>query len=123
MYMKKLESTVLIVVLLVGIFGSIILVSDIYSFKKVNNLSSSWQTIASSKVGFNCNVTLRCLVTGTEGSDAVKPDIRMLDENGNVVWSENKSCPGHSMRVYNCGADVHTIQIKVSNGGGTARAY
>lgn len=119
---KALKSTILVAVLLVGILGSAISASAAESYNSIT-LSTSWKTIATSTTGFNCNVAISCMVTGTDGLGAVRPDVRMLGRNGNVLWSENKSCPGLSTRVYRCGSDVYTIQIKVSNGSGTARAY
>ena len=86
-------------------------------------LSTSWKTIASSTSGFNCNIAVVSSVTGTDGIGAVRPDIRMLGRNDNVLWSEKNSCPGLGTRVYRCGPDVYKLQIRVSNGSGSARAY
>ena len=86
-------------------------------------LSTSWKTIAECSTGINRNITVSSLVTGTDGLGALSPDIRMLGKNGNVVWSESKSCPGLGTRVYSCGANVYKVQIRVAYGGGTARAY
>jgi len=121
--MKKAKSLIVVIVLILGLFGNVISVSAAQNYNTVL-LSTSWKTIASSSTGFNCKVAVSSMTTGTINNiQAVNPDIRMLGRNGNVVWSENSSTPGLSTRVYNCGSDVYTIQIRVSNGSGTARAY
>lgn len=117
--MKKiLKATFMIAILLVS---SMVYSSNVKAatYNSVI-LSSSWQTIASSSSGFNCNVTIRCFVTGTDGLGAIRPDIRMLNQNGQVVWAENRSCPGLGSRTYWCGSNVYRIQIKVATGGGSA---
>lgn len=87
------------------------------------NLTTSWKTIAKSTSGFGCNVEIVCNTTGTDGFHPLYADIRMLDKNGNVVWTESKSCPGDGTgRVYFCGSNVYTVQIKVQHSGGTAWA-
>ena len=87
------------------------------------NLTTSWKTIAKSTSGFGCNVEIVCNTTGTDGFHPLYADIRMLDKNGKVVWSESKSCPGDGTgRIYRCGSDVYTIQVKVQHSGGTAWA-
>lgn len=88
------------------------------------NLTTSWQTIATSTTGFGCNVAIVCSTTATDGFGPLKADVRMLDKSGNVLWSESKSCPGTgTKRIYECGSDVYKIQVKVVTGGGTAWAY
>lgn len=115
-------TAVLCTVLLVGTLGNAMSVSAAESYNTVT-LSTSWKTIASSTTGFNCNVTISAMATGTDGLGIIRPDIRMLDNNGSVVWSESKSCPGYGTRTYSCGSNVYKIQIKVANGAGTAYAY
>lgn len=75
-------------------------------------ISSSWQEIAYDTQGFNCNVE----ITGYLTSLGTRIDVRMLGKNGNVLWSENDSCPGLSSRVYHCGADVYSIEVRADSG-------
>ena len=93
------------------------------SYKGTITTSTSWKTLATSTTGFNCNVAVVNASTGTDGLGILRADIRMLGKSGNVVWEESKACPGYGTRVFHCGSDVYTIQIKVAYGGGTAWAY
>ena len=120
---KAVKSRVIATMLLVAILVNTSTVSASETFNQNVLLSTSWKTIAKSTTGFDCNVAISCLVTGTDGLGAVRPDIRMLGRSGNVLWSESKSCPGLGTRIYKCGPDVYEIQIRVSNGSGTARSY
>lgn len=85
--------------------------------------TTSWQTIATSSTGFNCNVFIKCMNTTTSGWGVVPSDIRMLGKSGNVVWSENGAVPGQGNRTFWCGSDVYTIQIRTQAGYGVAIAY
>ena len=82
-------------------------------------VSNTWTTIATDSEGFDCNVE----ITGYLTSIGPRIDVRMLGKNGQILWSENDSCPGLSSRVYSCGSDVYTIQVRVDSGvSGTATA-
>ncbi len=97
-----------------------------YPYPSVGNAlitTTSWQTIASSTTGFNCNVYIHCYNTTTSGLGVVPCDVRMPDRNGNVVWSENGAIPGLGERTFWCGSDVYTIKIRTQAGKGTAYAY
>lgn len=85
--------------------------------------TTSWKTIASSTTGFNCNVYIKCSNTALSGWTVVPSDIRMLGKNGNVVWEEKGAIAGLGDRVFYCGSDVYTIQIRTQSGSGTAYAY
>lgn len=87
------------------------------------NTSTSWKTLAASTKGFNRNVAVFNMSTGTDSIGILRADIRMLGKTGNVVWQEEKACPGSGTRIFWCGPDVYKIQIKVANSSGTARAY
>lgn len=93
-----------------------------YQFNRLAT-STSWKTIASSTTGFNCNVYIECWNTTTSGTVVAPCDIRMLSKNGNVVWEEKGAINGVGHRIFWCGSDVYTIQIKTQAGHGTARAY
>ena len=82
--------------------------------------STSWATIATSTSGFNCNVRIEGLVIGNYCID-----VRMLDSSGNVVWSESNAINTASTgyRVFWCGSNVRTIQVKGHSGNGIAWAY
>lgn len=81
--------------------------------------STTWKTIASSTTGFNCDVVINGLVIGNYCLD-----VRMLDKNGNVVWSEENSVNTlNGARTFWCGKNVYTIQVKGHNGNGIAWAY
>ena len=85
--------------------------------------NTSWQTIATSTTGFNCNVYIRCYNTAIVGLRAARSSIRMLGKSGNVVWEEAGAIAGEGYRIFACGSDVYTIQIKTEAGKGTAYAY
>lgn len=84
--------------------------------------SSSWKTVASSTTGFNCNVVVGGSVLGN-----YYMDVRMLDKNGNVVWSEENAFStiggNGGTRTFWCGSDIYYIQVKGHNGNGIAWAY
>ncbi|MCI8548723.1 MAG: hypothetical protein HFJ38_07570 [Bacilli bacterium] len=94
-----------------------------YSSTKMLVTSTSWKTIASSTTGFNCNVYIKCKNTSLSGWTVVPCDIRMLGKNGNALWEEKGAIAGLGDRVFSCGSDVYTIQIKTQAGSGTAYAY
>lgn len=121
--MKKFFSVTLFIAVL--IIGFTVNTPEVKASENYSNiiLSTSWKTIATSTSGFNRNVTISCLVTGTDGLGAIRADVRMLSKNGSVVWSESKSCPGLGSRRYWCGSNVYKIQVRVATGGGTAYAY
>lgn len=82
--------------------------------------NTSWATIATSTTGFNCNVRIEGLVVGNYSID-----VRMLDSSGNVVWSEYNAIDTVSTayRVFWCGSNIRTIQVKAHGGNGIAWAY
>ncbi len=85
---------------------------------RVLSTNTSWQMIAYSTKGFNCNVTISCMNTTVSACD-----ICMLGKNGNIVWTENGAIGGASSRTFWCGSDVYEIQIRTQSGSGTAYAY
>ena len=116
---KRLKATILVLVMVLGLVGTSTVAFAAESFKRVN-LSNTWTTIAYDTDGFNCNVEITGLIMTGYGP---RIDVRMLGESGNVTWSENDSCPGQAGRVYWCGPDVYTIQVRVDKGiSGTAIA-
>lgn len=78
------------------------------------NVSTSWKTIATSTTGFNCDVFIEC-----RNLDLAALDIRMLGKNGNVVWSESGAVGGQGNRIFWCGSDVYTIQVKYQSSSGS----
>lgn len=88
------------------------------------HITTSWKTIASSTTGFGCNVSITSHNKGTIGLGIAKSDIRMLDRNGNELWYESGAVLGSGVaRVFICGTDVYTIQIRTQTDTGTAYAY
>ena len=137
--MKKALSSILIVTLALAIIFSATMSTSAFELSMSESTASaysasypypsvgqalitntSWQTIASSTTGFNCNVYIKCNNTATSGLGVVPSDVRMLGKSGNVVWSENGAVPGLGSRVLWCGSDVYKIQIKTQAGLGTA---
>ena len=57
------------------------------------------------------------------GLQVVPSNIRMLGKNGNVLWEESGAIAGQGSRIFICGSDVYTIQIKPQSGTGAAYAY
>lgn len=107
---KGLKATILVLAMVLGLVGTSTVAFAAESFKRVT-VSNTWTTIASDTDGFNCNVEITGLLT----SVGPRIDVRMLGKSGNTVWSENDSCPGLSSRVYHCGSDVYTIQVRVDS--------
>lgn len=93
------------------------------AWNKTITTSTSWKTVITSSTGFNRWVGIHNWSTATDGLGILRADIRMLGKNGNVIWAEDKACPGYGSRAFWCGSDVYTIQIKVARGAGTAYAY
>ena len=109
---KRLKAIILVLVMVLGIVGTSTVAFAAESFKTVK-LSSKWTTIAYDTDGFNCNVQITGYVSTGVGP---RIDVQILGKKGNVVWSENNSCPGLASRVYHCVSDIYTIQVRVSNG-------
>lgn len=94
------------------------------SLSKALSITTSWKTIAYSTTGFGCNVSITSHNTGTIGLGIAKSDIRMFDRNGNQLWYESGAVLGSGVpRVFICGSDVYTIQIRTQTGSGTAYAF
>ena len=89
------------------------------SFQNGTVITTSWKTVATSTTGFDCNVYIKCMNTGMIGWQVSPTDIRMLDRNGNVVWSENGAVAGQGNRTFWCGSNVYKIQARTQTGSGT----
>ena len=88
------------------------------------SVSTSWKTVATATTGFNCYVYIKCMNTLINDNFEVVPcDVRMLDKSGNVVWYESGAVPGQGSRIFWCGSDVYTIQIRTQGGLGTVYCY
>lgn len=72
---------------------------------------TSWTTIATSTTGFNCNIEIL-----SRNAAISTTHIRMLDKNGNVLWSENDAIACNDSRIFWCGSDVYTIQARTATG-------
>lgn len=94
-----------------------------YNSSKQLQTSTSWKTVASSTKGFNCNVMIKCENTVFVGFHISRNHIRMLGKNGNILWEEEGAIDGSSKRIFKCGSDVYTIQIRTESGKGLAYAY
>lgn len=89
------------------------------------NTSTSWKTIATASSGFDCKVDISCT-----NFNNVPCDIRMLNSKGTVLWEESGAIRitsivgsgGYGSRIFECGSDVYTIQIRTQSGTGTAIA-
>ena len=115
---KPLRIFLIILVLVMGIvaMSTVAIAATRYDIVKV---STTWTTVAYDTSGFGCNVR----ILGRLTSIGQRIDVRMLDKNKYVLWSENDSCPGLASRVYRCGTDVYYIQVRVNAGvNGTAEA-
>lgn len=82
------------------------------------NINTTWKKVAESSPGFNCNVYIKCMNGSIlPGTWMVAPtDIRMLDQHGNVIWSESGAVAGQGDRTFWCGSDVYEIQAKCQYG-------
>lgn len=95
--------------------------SNSFPYNSLGNaliVSTSWKTLATSTTGFNCNVFISCWNTAV-----YRCDVRMLGRNGNVLWSESGAIGGRDNRIFKCGSDVYTIQVKTQGGTATVYAY
>ena len=88
------------------------------------SINTVWKEIAKSTDGFNCYVYIACYNTSPGSlTQVAASDIRMLDANGNVIWYEGGAVSGSGSRIFFCGSDVYSIQIRTQTGKGTAFAY
>lgn len=81
--------------------------------------SSKWTTIATSSSGFNCNVYIYSL----NAYPAATTHVRMLGKSGNSLWAENNAIGYQSSRIFWCGPDVYTIQVRTSAGGSSVYCH
>lgn len=90
---------------------------ELRATKHIDVTDTKWTTVAESNRGLNTNVriTARAALTYTS--------IRMLDRNGNVVWSQNNvfDIIGDS-KVFWCGPDVYKVQLINATGHRSAYA-
>ena len=92
-----------------------------YNELKRLNTTTSYQTIASesttSKTGLNRNIRIQ-----NNNTSVARSDVRMLDKNGKVVWEGIGWLAVAENRVFWCGDNVYTVQIRTQSGKGTAYA-
>lgn len=126
---KVLRLAVAIVVLLSLLLGNAITVTASpfpYNSSRRLNTITSWRTIASvstrNNTGINRNVLIQNNNVGTVGLGIARSDVRMLDRNGRVVWEGRGALAGADNRVFWCGPNVYTVQIRTQSGRGTAFA-
>lgn len=100
--------------------------SNIYDYPfypRALNIDTTWKTIAYSTTGFGCNVAIASHNTAFVGLSVAKTDIRMLAKDGRVIWQESGAIRGDGVnRIFVCGTDVYTIQVRTQAGTGTAVA-
>lgn len=89
------------------------------SFENGAVITTSWQTVATSTTGFNCDVYIKCMNTGTIGWQVSPTDIQLLDRHGNVVWSQKGAVAGQGDAIFWCGSNIYEIQAKTQTGKGT----
>lgn len=94
-----------------------------YTSSRQLQTTTSWKTLATSTKGFDCNVFIKCENTVFVGLRIAKNHVRMLDKNGNILWEESGAIKGSAQRIFKCGSDVYTIQIRTEAGKGLAYAY
>lgn len=89
------------------------------------NINTSWTTVLSSSSGFNRDVYIQATTFTYNGLVTTVPcDIRMLDKNGNVLWTGTGSVPGQNQKVsFWCGSDVYKVQIRTQAGNGIVYAW
>ncbi len=88
------------------------------------NISTTWTTVLSSSTGFNRDVHVKAITTSTGLLETVKCDIRLLDKNGNAVWSQNGAVPGNNVeRTFWCGSDVYKVQMRTQARTGVVSAW
>ena len=85
---------------------------------KLATNNGEWRTIAYSDNGFNCKVYIES--SGAYSTNNI--GVRMLDQNGSVVWQDTGAQSANGSRIYNCGSNIYTIQIKNQVGAGYAWA-
>jgi hypothetical protein len=71
-----------------------------------------WTTVrtapTSNPIGINRNIGIRVFNHCTSQVN----DIRMLGRNGQIVWQENNTIGNAGQRIFWCGPDVYTIQLR-----------
>lgn len=102
------------------LFGKIPIIS-IASY----NINTSWTTVLTSSSGFNRDVHIQATTFTYNGLLTTVPcDIRMLDKNGNVLWTGTGSVPVQNQEVtFWCGSDVYKVQIRTQAGNGIVYAW
>ena len=80
--------------------------------------SSKWTTVASSSKGINNDLTIFVHNTSISTNH-----IRMLDRYGRVIWEENNAIGNSGSRVFWCGPDVYTVQLRPAIGEASGSAF
>ena len=118
--LKKSAIIAIVLVIMVSM-ATTVFAADIY--KNGVAVNTSWKDIATSTTGFNKNIHIFYQGTVNVGLLGIlKADIRMIDGNGNVVWSQNQVCASGG-QDFRCGSDVYKVQIKVASGIASASAW
>lgn len=82
----------------------------------------NWTDIATCSTGLGCTIFVRVNTTSAASFPGRVPvDLRMLDKNGNELWSTTLSGNGTTYN-FECGSDVYKVQVKsqYSTGYGSA---
>lgn len=90
--------------------------SNTYERNRAVN-SSKWTTIATSTDGFNCNVEITAKYCTTINYVSV-----IMYSGNTIVWSETNCIPYNKTRVFKCGSNVTSIEVKCTSGGATVSA-
>lgn len=73
-------------------------------------LSGVYTVVADrSRTVFGDDIQIVCYNTNTLHHN----DVRMKDANGNVIWEEYGAIDTNGSRIFYCGADVYTIEVRI----------
>lgn len=110
--LKKLKSLICVALSLVMLMAVVPATPALAATENVTVVNLTWKRVfpaASNSLSKPIDGWVRI---EAQNSGSTHLDIRMLDRNGNVVWSECCAVDYNEIRNFECGKNVYTIEAK-----------
>lgn len=91
---------------------------NIIGYERTLSVGNQWTSIIDLPSIHEKGIDSDVLISVNSSSQEAKIDIRMLDNVGDVVWSQKNTFPVEDQRNYWCGPDVYKIELRITNGEG-----
>lgn len=87
-------------------------------YERTLSVGNQWTSIIDLPSIHEKGIDSDVLISANSSSQEAQIDIRLLDKEGEVVWSQKNTFPLEDQRNYWCGPDVYKIELRITNGEG-----